>query len=147
MTRPTFWDQEHSDFLISNWEHQSAAWIAAQLGTTKNAVIGRANRRGLRKRQSEVPPPPPPPPELSAADFHGCRYVIGETTPARTGMYCCLPVVTKLIEGNQVPTAWCPKHYKIAYKSPATRWTPDRRAAQANAMRRRRLHSSAPSPG
>jgi hypothetical protein len=50
--------------------------------------------------------------ELTDADLHGCRWIEGEATPIRSGMWCCAPPAPG--------SAWCPRHRQIvwSYKKP-----------------------------
>ncbi len=51
------WPAWKLDYLREQWPHQSASAIANHLGTTKNAVIGKAHRLGLPpKRRAELDP-------------------------------------------------------------------------------------------
>jgi hypothetical protein len=50
---------------------------------------------------------PEPEPALSDADYKGCRWIEGATTPIRSGMYCCRPTRPR--------TSWCPEHHRIAF--------------------------------
>jgi hypothetical protein len=44
---------------------------------------------------------------LGDADFRGCRWIAGETTPLRHGMFCCAPTAP----GG----SWCSRHRKIVW--------------------------------
>jgi hypothetical protein len=48
------------------------------------------------------------PGKLSEADFHGCRFIEGEVTPLRSGIFCC---ATPAEPGG----AWCARHRKIVW--------------------------------
>jgi hypothetical protein len=50
-TRPE-WTDRHVAFLQSMWLHYSAQEIADALGVTRNAILGRVWRAGLRRRKS-----------------------------------------------------------------------------------------------
>jgi hypothetical protein len=52
----TFWTDERQQMLCDLAPHQSASQIAARLGCTRNAVIGRADRSGIHlgKPKSDV---------------------------------------------------------------------------------------------
>jgi hypothetical protein len=44
---------------------------------------------------------------LTDADMHGCRFIEGEATPLRSGMFCC---------GTAPPgSSWCSRHRKIVW--------------------------------
>ena len=58
--------------------------------------------------------PPEQPQQLQDADFHGCRYIEGQPTPLRRGLFC---------GARRVPgSSWCAAHHKIV-----SRVTPRRR--------------------
>jgi hypothetical protein len=44
---------------------------------------------------------------LSEADFRGCRWIEGEVTPLRRGMFCGRPV--------RAGESWCAEHRKIVW--------------------------------
>ena len=44
---------------------------------------------------------------LSEADFRGCRWIEGNPTPLRPGMFCCAPTLS----GG----SWCARHRKIVW--------------------------------
>jgi hypothetical protein len=46
------WTDEHVAFLQNMWLHHSAQEIADALGVTRNAVLGKVWRAGLRRRKS-----------------------------------------------------------------------------------------------
>jgi hypothetical protein len=48
------------------------------------------------------------PGELTDADFQGCRWIAGEPSPLKPGMFCCAPT---LRPGG----SWCAKHRKIVW--------------------------------
>jgi hypothetical protein len=54
--------------------------------------------------------------ELSEADFRGCRFIEGEATPLRSGMWCCAATAGP-------GSSWCPAHRGIvwSYKRGARR--------------------------
>jgi hypothetical protein len=60
----------------------------------------------------ELEPAATAPAELREADFRGCRWIAGEATPLRAGMFCGAP--------TEPGSAWCPAHRKIV-------WTASRR--------------------
>lgn len=74
----TFWTQEREDFLRAKASRLSAGQIAARLGCTRNAIIGKARRLGVSLSKSEgVPvvsftpkaePLPPPMPIQSSIE-------------------------------------------------------------------------------
>jgi hypothetical protein len=50
---------------------------------------------------------PDPQPVLSEEDYRGCRFIDGEPTPLRRGMFCCRP--------TRPGTSWCHEHRRIAF--------------------------------
>jgi hypothetical protein len=56
---------------------------------------------------------PDPQPGLTEADLQGCRFVAGEPTPLRRGMFCC----AKTLPGE----SWCARHRRIVWQRPARR--------------------------
>jgi len=52
------------------------------------------------------------PTTLTEADAHGCRWISGEPSPIRSGLWCCKPTVPG--------SAYCQAHRDRA-------WTPSRR--------------------
>lgn len=52
------WTPERSEQLRELWESgQPASEIAKEMGTTKNAIVGKAHRLGLKGRPSPIGPP------------------------------------------------------------------------------------------
>jgi hypothetical protein len=47
------------------------------------------------------------PGELQEADFRGCRFINGPSTPLRPGMFCCAPTAPG--------SSWCPLHRRIVW--------------------------------
>jgi hypothetical protein len=56
---------------------------------------------------------PDPQPVLSEEDYRGCRWIAGEPTPIRSGIFCCRP--------TRAGSCWCPEHYRIAFGRAARR--------------------------
>ena len=50
---------------------------------------------------------PEPKPGLSEADMRGCRYIEGEATPLRPGLFCGAPVVPG--------RSWCDAHNRVVW--------------------------------
>lgn len=50
-----YWSEDDDAFLRSNWRALSAAQIARRVGRSRNAVIGRARRKGYLKDPSRPP--------------------------------------------------------------------------------------------
>ena len=44
---------------------------------------------------------------LSDADFRGCRWIEGDPSPLRPGMFCGIPV--------RSGESWCPKHRGVVF--------------------------------
>jgi GcrA cell cycle regulator len=66
MSAPVLWPEHASDALRTLWETDlTAAAIGAQLGYSKNAVLGKVHRLHLAPR-AVMPQPPPPPPRGAA---------------------------------------------------------------------------------
>lgn len=95
------WTTERVEILTLMWtEGYSGRQIAEKLGTTRNAVIGKAQRLNLRRGVERgivvaPPPPPAPPPEpvhidpKPQAEFKAwmCRWPT--YTPGKHGLYIC----------------------------------------------------------
>jgi hypothetical protein len=47
-------------------------------------------------------------PALTDADFRGCRWIEGEPSPLRSGMFCGSPV--------QPGKAWCAMHHGVVFE-------------------------------
>jgi hypothetical protein len=60
---------------------------------------------------------PAAPTALTEADAHGCRWISGEPSPIRSGLWCCKPTVPG--------SAYCQVHRDRA-------WTPSRRRRPAS---------------
>jgi hypothetical protein len=106
MTASAFWTPErHERMLELLKDGLSTAAIARELGTTKNAVIGRLDRKGIKQRVPEPPtlaerlPPPPP-------DRGGCRW-IHDNTRYEWWSYCGEPVARG---------SYCAVHAKRVYQ-------------------------------
>ena len=56
---------------------------------------------------------PDPQPELREENLRGCRWISGEPTPLRRGIFCCKP--------TRPGSSWCPEHYRIAFGRAARR--------------------------
>jgi hypothetical protein len=46
--------------------------------------------------------------ELTDADARGCRFIDGEPTPIRAGMFCCV----KTLPGEN----WCARHRRVVWQ-------------------------------
>ena len=129
------WDAERDALLCKLWvEGYRTLDIAARMGTTKNAIIGRAHRMSLPKRASPIrrpegwikPPPkprvlrmgPPPAPrapvqavravEPKISLVGGCRWPLWGTG-APSHRYC-----DAARAAQNVP--YCSKHCAVAYR-------------------------------
>ena len=130
------WSQDRTDRLKTLWQQNwSASQIAADLGTTKNAVSGKIDRlrlpgraksppRPKRKRDTrtmhlrlERKPPAPiveqpipllcEPVSLFDAEQHHCRWPMGEPSDLNTFRFCGADKVEGL--------SYCQHHCRIAY--------------------------------
>lgn len=138
------WTDENDQYILDNRGLLSAAQMGAQLGVTRNAVIGRVNRLGLPKishaipggkprrprihrigesKQRKAPRPealPPPMPVEPLNILFGdlqpqhCREIVGSAGIGMS-MSCGHPV----IEGSN----WCRWHFSVNYTRPETRKT------------------------
>lgn len=100
--RPTHWTPIKISALVALWnEGLPTSEIGKRLGTSKNAVIGRARRLGLRPRSSPLPPRIKP----DVIDPHepiGCRFIFGDVKIGEWN-YC-----QKDQQGNP---SYCPEHH------------------------------------
>jgi|GEM_PF-3696095 len=102
-------DEEIKDLLETGL---STARIAARLSDiygvriTKNMVIGRIDRRGLRDHA----PPPRPGALIAAIPAAGCRWIVGAPLPLRPDMYCGKPCAPG--------SSYCAAHHAIVWRAP-----------------------------
>ena len=125
------WSLDNIKKLIELWREHPAGKIAALLGVTRNAVIGKANRMHLERKPNNpskpkpvreprfipkppVPPPPAPvvlpkaPPSLGLTIYEiaddECRYAEGDGPPF---LFC----------GHAVApgSSYCPYHKRLCY--------------------------------
>ena len=103
------WTEEQTRTLKKLWGTGiSARQIAVEIGKSRGAVIGRANRIGLAKHKAkkpdlilvEVAPP------VKAA---GCQFPLGEYP-----YHSCGEEVTKA--PDQSTNVYCQKHYTLCYR-------------------------------
>ena len=103
------WTEEETQKLKELWGTGiSARQIAVEIGKSRGAVIGRANRIGLAKHKAkrpalilvEVAPP------VKAA---GCQFPLGEYP-----YHSCGEEVTKA--PDQSTNVYCQKHYTLCYR-------------------------------
>ena len=108
------WTGEAVEVLQAMWaEGRSARDIAERLGTTRNAVIGKANRLGLshmsKPRPAKVEPKPRAPGSLDLNE-RMCRWPIGH--PGDQDFHFC---------GNPriAGRPYCEAHCAMAYRGKA----------------------------
>lgn len=103
------WTDEQIDELVRLWnEGLPTSEIGRLLGTTKNAVVGKAHRLGLSKRQSPIRKKPDEPEVIRMKELRAgmCSWPIGE--PGKPDFHFC---------GRQaVPgKPYCAEHCAMAY--------------------------------
>ena len=136
-----FWQQHDAMLLVLVAEGKSSGEVAAAMGVSRNAVIGRARRigaawaraayggRGRRTKQMSKP--------THEWDFPPAgRCVFPHGDPGRPGFgFCGKPV-------HDLERSYCPECRRLAYRPVATteaasaRWTEQRKTEQAIRMRR-----------
>jgi GcrA cell cycle regulator len=103
------WTAERTAALIALWnEELSTSEIGCRLGITKNAVIGKVHRLGLKQRRPSPKPKPEPVQvlRLEALRAGMCSWPIGE--PGEESFHFC--------GSPALPTKpYCGKHCAIAY--------------------------------
>jgi hypothetical protein len=77
---------------------------------------------------------------LTDADFGGCRWIEGDPSPLRPGMFCGFPVPSG--------ESWCEKHRGVVFggNSPAELLPPGMAGASAAGWRNRRGAGFSPAP-
>lgn len=109
-----FWREHDAALIQMAAEGKSTSQVAEVLGVTKNAVVGRAYRMGVRwmksnhmdKRKGRRPEPQPRPWDFPP---HGrCVWPLGD--PCDPGFHFC----SERIAAPGLP--YCPEHFGIAYK-------------------------------
>jgi GcrA cell cycle regulator len=106
------WNEDNTGRLRELWnEGLPAAEIGRRLGTTKNAVIGKAWRLDLRPRRvTDSPNPVPSLAEIMPLATDQCHWPLGRPgTPSFR--FCNQPVLTG--------KPYCAAHCRIAYVRPA----------------------------
>ena len=104
---PAWWIPERTKRLRELWETTdvSATNIGLELGTTKNAIIGKAHRLGLRLRKMTIKPAPARP-RIVIPD-KGCRWA--DRYPGDVDFAFCGEPVRKPGE------PWCELHRSKVY--------------------------------
>lgn len=127
------WNDERIELLKSLWaEGLTTGEIGKRLGVSKNAVVGKAHRLGLKGRPSpikrsgkaakaEAPPKQPDPvPSLVDLAAHTCRWPIGD--PREAGFHFCgKPALTG--------KPYCGEHASIAYVTSGSKQSREEDAA------------------
>jgi GcrA cell cycle regulator len=110
ITRPrTAADERKMNIAVKTMAEQGLLYseIGNRLGVSKNAVIGRATRMGLRRRVRS-PTPPPGRALLADLDDYQCRFPFGN--PGEEGFgFCGAPVAAG--------KPYCPEHCERAYQA------------------------------
>lgn len=84
------WSNEQVEELVRLWdEGLSTSEIGKKLGTTKNAVVGKAHRLGLSKRQSPIRKKPNKPTVIRMKELRAgmCSWPTGE--PGKPDFHFC----------------------------------------------------------
>jgi hypothetical protein len=63
--------------------------------------------------------PDPVPSALTEVDYRGCRFIRGEPSPIRPGMFCGKP--------KALGSSYCPECCEIVWAEPSKRRVPKRR--------------------
>ncbi len=103
------WTDEQIDELVRLWnEGLPTSEIGRKLGTTKNAVVGKAHRLGLSKRQSPIRKKPDEPEVIRLKELRAgmCSWPIGE--PGKPDFHFC---GRQAIAGKP----YCAEHCAMAY--------------------------------
>lgn len=109
-----FWTIERTESLRTLWGAGiSGATIARQLGCTKNAVVGKAHRLGLKPRPSPVKgrksgPARVPPRPVRPLTARPCQWLIGH--PGENGFHFCDAPALEM-------RPYCAEHWAKAHTS------------------------------
>lgn len=105
------WTEARCTKLRRMWKSGSSVYlIAQQIGVSRNAIIGKADRIGLPRRMSPIkghkikPKVPKNLRPLEQLGHKDCRYPFGNPKDKDFG-FCGQPVKTG--------SSYCPKHYKL----------------------------------
>jgi GcrA cell cycle regulator len=111
------WTTERDDALRAFWADpkMSASKIAARMGLSKSAILGRVHRLGLPKRTpgwpkregTSSPKAKRAPRKPVVIGAHQCRFPLWGDEEAPTHEYC----QSKAIEGR----SYCPEHHDRCY--------------------------------
>lgn len=135
MTAPDFWTDDNIARLRRLWadDQLSSSTIALRLGTTKNAVVGKAHRLGLPSRPSPIKPaseprprpmfrpkvtlpgpaadapaPPPVPAQPAFALRRTCCWPEWPDGARPTHVYCDAPIP---LRDAEAPRPYCDAHW------------------------------------
>lgn len=102
-----FW-RKNTDAAIALFnDGLSFARIAARLGTTKNAVIGRFDRLGMIGLRKPAPPPRPPSHKITFPPHGCCVFPFGD--PRNPDFHFCG-------ERAEPGGPYCYGHHRVAYR-------------------------------
>lgn len=108
----SWWTDENLSHVVHLWtvENWSAGKIANSMATTKNTIIGKVWRMGLRKKVLE--PKPQPSASLDKFPRSGCCvFPLGDMKA--DGHFCGALAV--------FPRPYCAEHCAIAYQRPTAK--------------------------
>jgi GcrA cell cycle regulator len=109
------WNSESVDKLKELWQAGlSITKIGIKLGTTRNAVVGKAHRIGLTRRPAAVAPPA----RALGVSAGGCKWPIGDPKS---------PDFTYCGDSALPDHPYCAKHCALAYAN----WEERSRSANA----------------
>lgn len=101
----TKWTKDREDILRQLWDKGlTCRVIANTIGVSRNAVIGKAHRMKLTKRESPIKRR-----EKKADNLSGCEWIFQDKPPFRNAKHCGKEVIGK--------TRWCAEHKAKVYRS------------------------------